>query len=70
MPIFTFYLIATKFTKRAYLNEVFNENKLVKDRYNAKEKEVTLPILWYPDDCDLRCSAIIATCIKEIYSTH
>lgn len=36
------------------------EKKLVINRYNSKEKEVSLPVLMCPDDCDLWCTVIIA----------
>ncbi|MHC0038691.1 hypothetical protein [Pseudoneobacillus sp. C159] len=39
------------------------EKNLVKDRYNSKEKEVSLPVLMCPDDCDLWCTVIIAKVI-------
>ena len=39
------------------------EKKLVINRYNSKEKEVSLPVLMCPDDCDLWCTVIIAKVI-------
>jgi hypothetical protein len=40
------------------------EKKLVQDRYKSKEKEVSLPVLMCPDDCDLWCTVIIAKVIN------
>jgi len=39
------------------------EQNLVKDRYNSKEMDVSLPVLMCPDDCDLWCTVIIAKVI-------
>lgn len=36
----------------------------IKGRFNSESKEVVLPVLMCPDDCDLSCTVIVVNVIK------
>ncbi|RCW40099.1 hypothetical protein [Paenibacillus prosopidis] len=40
------------------------EKECIKGRYNSISKEVVLPVLMCPDDCDLLCTVIVANVVK------
>lgn len=40
------------------------EKECIKGRFNSASKEVVLPVLMCPDDCDLSCTVIVANVIK------
>ncbi|MDQ0896830.1 hypothetical protein [Paenibacillus sp. V4I7] len=40
------------------------EKELLKGRFNSVGKEVSLPVLMCPDDCDLFCTVIVANVVK------
>ncbi|MCZ8517487.1 hypothetical protein O9H85_35145 [Paenibacillus filicis] len=40
------------------------EKEFLKKRFNSEGKEVVLPVLMCPDDCDLLCTVIVANVVK------
>jgi hypothetical protein len=40
------------------------EKICIKGRFNSASKEVVLPVLMCPDDCDLSCTVIVANVVK------
>ncbi|GED72991.1 hypothetical protein BRE01_66930 [Brevibacillus reuszeri] len=40
------------------------EKEFLKKRFNSEDKEVILPVLMCPDDCDLLCTVIVANVVK------
>lgn len=39
------------------------EKECIKGRFNSASKEVVLPVLMCPDDCDLSCTVIVANVV-------
>ncbi|AFH61321.1 hypothetical protein ACVNS2_11840 [Paenibacillus caseinilyticus] len=40
------------------------QKELLKERFNSEGKEIVLPVLMCPDDCDLWCTVIVANVVK------